>query len=110
MKKKEKTPKENQPLELEKGYLILDLAIYYAILGTYQLGLIKDKKRAVQRRAQTLMVENGEVFVEKKDKKNLQDRAASYIKVMSLWLHFWPLWTNKDMEESSGTVLLDRGD
>ena len=44
---------------------ILDFAIEYAISGTYPPGLTKDKKRAVRKRAQTIVVEKGEVFLKK---------------------------------------------
>lgn len=44
---------------------ILDLAIDYAVQRTYPDGLSKEKKRAVRKRAATLIVEKGEVFFEK---------------------------------------------
>ena len=36
---------------------------------TYPQDISKDRKRAVRKRAQTLKIENGDVFVEKKGKK-----------------------------------------
>ena len=51
---------------------ILDFAIEYAISGTYPPGLTKDKKRAVRKRAQTIVVEKGEVFLKKKSGKVCQ--------------------------------------
>ena len=44
---------------------LLDLAIRYRISGTYPPALTKDKKRAVRKRAATLITDNGEVFVER---------------------------------------------
>ena len=44
---------------------ILDLAIDYKPSGTYPPALSKDKKRAVRKRAATLITDNGEIFVER---------------------------------------------
>ena len=49
--------------------LILDLAIQYAQYGTYPPQLPKEKKRSVRKRARRLVVERGEVFLEKKREK-----------------------------------------
>ena len=48
---------------------ILDCAIHYALHGCYLQDLGKDKKRAVRKRAANLVVDRGEVFVKKKDRK-----------------------------------------
>ncbi len=55
--------------KLEDQDPILDLAIQYAVHGTYPEDLSKGKKRSVRKRAQTLKIENGDVFVERKNKK-----------------------------------------
>ena len=50
---------------------ILELAIHYALKGGYPttMQLSKDKKRAVRKRASTLTVEDGEVFLKKNKRK-----------------------------------------
>ena len=48
---------------------ILEHAIEYCMKGSYPLGLTKDKKRAVRKRARAVTVENGEVFVQRRKKK-----------------------------------------
>lgn len=48
---------------------VLELAIEYAVRGQYPLGLTKDKKRAVRRRATTLRVDKGEVFLKRKGRE-----------------------------------------
>lgn len=45
---------------------ILDYAIEYKLSGTYPLSLTKEKKRAVRKRAATLIAENGEIYVQRK--------------------------------------------
>jgi hypothetical protein len=46
--------------------LILDNAIEYKVSGKYPPSLTKDKKRAVRKRAATLIADNGEIYVERK--------------------------------------------
>jgi len=48
---------------------ILDCAIHYVLNKTYHCELEKDKKRAVRKRAATLVLEDGEVFVQQKNRK-----------------------------------------
>jgi len=48
---------------------ILDCAIYYILNKTYPCELENDKKRAVRKRAATLVLEDGEVFVQQKNRK-----------------------------------------
>jgi len=48
---------------------ILDLAVNYALYGCYGEELTKEKKRAVRKRATKLVVERGEVFLKKKERK-----------------------------------------
>ena len=48
---------------------ILDYAIEYRMRGTYPPGLSKDKKRAVRKRAQVIVVEEGEVYIQRKKNK-----------------------------------------
>ena len=45
---------------------ILDYAIEYKLTGTYPPSLTKDKKRAVRKRAETLITDNGEIYVQRK--------------------------------------------
>ena len=60
--------------ERKEGDLILELAIQYVQDGTYPPSLSKDKKRAVRKRAATLYVDKGEVFL---------NRGAKKVKVIS---------------------------
>ena len=48
---------------------IIDWAIAYRTSGSYPRLLSKDQKRAVRRRAQTIEVDNGEVYVQKLKKR-----------------------------------------
>ena len=48
---------------------ILDLAIEYKLSGSYPTELTKDKKRAVRKRAATLIADNGEIYVERKNRR-----------------------------------------
>ena len=56
---------------MEKDDRILDLAIHYALNNNYPETeeLTKYQKRAVRKRAATLLVEKGEVYIEKKERK-----------------------------------------
>ena len=49
--------------ERKEGDLILELAIQCVQDGTYPPSLSKDKKRAVRKRAATLYIDKGEVFL-----------------------------------------------
>ena len=48
---------------------ILDLAIDYVMDGQYSEELTADQRRSVRRRAKSIFVEGGEVFINKKGKK-----------------------------------------
>lgn len=48
---------------------VLDYAIEYKMKGAYPAGLTKDKKRAVRKRAQTICIEEGEVYIWRKKNK-----------------------------------------
>ena len=48
---------------------VLDYAIEYKMKGAYPPGLTKDKKRAVRKRAQTICIEEGEVYILRKKNK-----------------------------------------
>lgn len=48
---------------------ILDYAIEYKHTGSYPPSLSKEKKRAVRKRAATLIVENGEIYLERKKRR-----------------------------------------
>ena len=54
---------------MEKDDQILDLAIHYALNYPETEELTKYQKRAVRKRAATLLVEKGEVYLEKKERK-----------------------------------------
>jgi len=62
---------DNDLLEKDKKEdRILDCAIHYVLINkTYPCELQKDKKRAVRKRAATLVLEDGEVFVQQKNRK-----------------------------------------
>ena len=53
---------------MENEDRILDLTIYYALNKKYSTNLDKDLRRAVRKRAASLVVEQGEVYVQKKVK------------------------------------------
>ena len=53
----------------EKEDAVLDHAIYYVLHRTYPGELTKEEKRAVRKRATNLIVEKGEVFLKKKERK-----------------------------------------
>ena len=48
---------------------VLDLAVKYALHGRYDEELTKERKRAVRKRAARLVVERGEIFLNKKGRK-----------------------------------------
>ena len=47
----------------------VELAVEYAVRRSYPPGLTKEKKRAVRKRASTLVVDKGEVFLKKKGRQ-----------------------------------------
>ena len=47
----------------------MDYAIHYAINNAYPPHLTKEKKRAVRKRAATLSIDSGEVFLKRKNKR-----------------------------------------
>ena len=55
--------------EASDNQQLLDFAIEYCMHGSYPPGLTKDKKRAVRKRAKSVSVENGEVFIKRKKNK-----------------------------------------
>ena len=57
---------ESEISTTEPEDLILDLAIHYAVHRSCLPGLSKERKRAVRKRAFTLPVDKGEVFLERK--------------------------------------------
>ena len=61
--------KETNAENLPKEDPILDYAINYAVNGTYPDELTKEKKRAVRKRAGTLILENGEVYLQRKGRR-----------------------------------------
>ena len=59
-------------IEMSMEHKDEDLAISYVIQGSYpneDLSNYKDKRRAIRKRAKSLQVQNGEVFILKKGKK-----------------------------------------
>ena len=56
-------------IERQETDNILEHAIEYLMKGAYPPGLTKDKKRAVRKRAQTISVEEGEVYIKRKKNK-----------------------------------------
>ena len=48
---------------------VLDLAVKHALHGRYDQELTKGRKRAVRERATRLVLERGEVFLNKKGRK-----------------------------------------
>ncbi len=54
---------------VDKEDAILELAIEYVLTNGYPPSLSKDRKCAVRKRAATLVVENGEVFIQKKKRR-----------------------------------------
>ena len=48
---------------------ILDFAIEYKQSGTYPPALTKEKKRAVRKRTASLIADNGEIYVERKNRR-----------------------------------------
>ena len=61
--------KETNAENLPNEDPILDYAINYAVNGTYPDELTKEKKRAVRKRAGTLILENGEVYLQRKGRR-----------------------------------------
>ena len=62
----EMNPEEGTTKEFEDENDILDLAIEYVLHSNYPPNLSKDKKRAMRKRAATLVVNTGEVFLKRK--------------------------------------------
>ena len=60
---------ESEISTTEPEDLILDLAIHYAVHRSYPPGLSKERKRAVRKRASTLTVDKGEVFLKMKGRQ-----------------------------------------
>ena len=48
---------------------ILDYAIEYKHTGSYPPSLTKENKRAIRKRAATLIVEDGEIYLERKERR-----------------------------------------
>ena len=65
-------------IECQETDNILEHTIEYLIEGAYPLGLTKDKKRAVRKKAQTISIEKGEVYI--KRKKNKVGLSENYIR------------------------------
>ena len=71
---------------MEQEDPILDLAVDYVRNGFYPDNITKDKKRAVRKTALKLVVEQGEVFLLKKDKKDSQ--AVIIIMLINASVHY----------------------
>ena len=55
--------------EADKEDPVLNLAIAYVLTKSYPADLGKDQKRAVRKRAKSILVENGEVYLVKKKRR-----------------------------------------
>ena len=64
---------------------IPDLAIDYVVNGQYSEELTADQRRSVRRRAKSIFIEGGEVFINKKGKK-VHDCLAISVAVAELVL------------------------
>ena len=65
---------------------ILELAVDYAVRRSYLPGLTKEKKKAVRKRASTLVVDKGEVFLKMTSEGcDRRWRAATNPRVMPFW-------------------------
>lgn len=53
----------DQDQELKADFALLDAAIDFQLNGIYSEGLSKDQKRSVRRKAKTVVVENGDVYL-----------------------------------------------
>ena len=95
---------------MEKDDRILDLAIHYTLNKSYQVTeeLTKYQKRAVRKRAATLLVEKGMVY--EKGKKSEGDQlcsgAAENLESMPLSCNLRTLWCHKDTQMDCLEVLL----
>ena len=61
--------KDRRQEEQDEQQELLDYAIEYCTCESYPPGLTKDKKRAVRKKAKSVLVEGGEVYIMKKKKK-----------------------------------------
>ena len=60
---------ENEIQDQEEQFAVLDAAIEYKLKGFYPEGLTVDQKRFARRKAKSIAVEHGEVFILKKKGK-----------------------------------------
>ena len=60
---------KKEPAASTEEDVILELAIEYVLGNGYPSDLVKDRKRAVRKRAATLTAEQGEVFVQRKGRR-----------------------------------------
>ena len=97
---------------MEKDNRILDLAIHYALNNSYPAteDLSKYQKRAVRKRAATLLVEKGDIPGEKREESEgdqLRSGAAENLESMPLRYYLWTLWCHKDTQTDRQEVLLE---
>ena len=98
---------------MEKDNRILDLAINYALNNSYPAteDLSKYQKRAIRKRAATLLVEKGEIYLEKKREESEGDQlcsgAAENLESMPLRCYVRTLWCHKDTQTDRQEVLLE---
>ena len=76
---------DDQPRE--KDDPILDLAIEYVVNSAYPTGISKEKKRAVRKRAAKLLVEDGDVFLRKKNRKVTENKDRYHIYAYRYCIH-----------------------
>ena len=68
-KDRQQEQQDRRQEEQDEQQELLDYAIEYCTCESYPPGLTKDKKRAVRKKAKSVLVEGGEVYIMKKKKK-----------------------------------------
>ena len=69
MEKEQVEEEQARAADSDQDDPILDFAVDYVTSGMYPSGLSKEKKRAVRKRAANLVVEDGEIFLQRKNRK-----------------------------------------
>ena len=89
-------------VRMEKDDRILDLAIHYALNNNYPETeeLTKYQKRAVRKRAATLLGEKGEVYLEKRESEGDQlcSGTAANLEGMPFRSNLQTLWCHQDTQ------------
>ena len=74
MEKRIERAEEEPNQEQAEDDPILDLAIEYVVNSAYPTGISKEKKKAMRKRAAKLLVEDGDAFLRKKNRKVTENR------------------------------------